>query len=278
MHRQSPSMAANAPASRIPVTLAARSKARLSAIADAAAAPSGSPSASRVRNTARPAAAPHDDLEAGPGDQARPPASRALDAARPAIAAVRSKMLTAGKRERTTRVAGCGVRTVSGKPFRSDRGEGLRRERTPRRGVIGVEPRPLDPRHVRQPRHRLGVLVATRRSPGSRGRTRRAAARSAALPARGTRAIARRNRRPVMRSGSRIHGSQRVDQAHGDVVAIDVVSLRRRLAARPATLPARGVRVEQASAKPPRSRRLSAHGPAGLRMRSRMPEQRRPPP
>ena len=102
-----------APASSIPAMLAARSNAGLSASAAAAAAPSGSPAIEARQKAAPPGGKPPDhDLQAGPVTSA---SSGSVASIRPTGPSLRlaAKMVTAGKRERTIRVAGCGVRTVS---------------------------------------------------------------------------------------------------------------------------------------------------------------------
>ena len=107
----------------------------------------------------------------------------------------------------------------------------LRRQRLCIGGVIGVEPGALDPRHVRQPRHRPRMLVAgdevgkvaavLEEERRSRRRRPDMEARHRAEEVRPGDALRRREDR-----------GQGVDEADGDVVAIDLVAPRRGLAAR----------------------------------------------
>ena len=211
--------------------LAARSNAGLATSAAAAAAPKRFAHAeAHQEDGAAGRKSPDDDLERRPGDQ-RVLRARSPRCGPPGRRPVRRE--DADRRIGRAHDPGRRMRDQYGlgEPLRRNGGERLRRQRRGIGGVVGVEPGALDPRHVRQPRHRPRMLVAGDEvgevaavlEQERRGRRRRAD-------------VEARHRPEEVRPGDALRRRedrrQRVDQADGDVVAIDAVAPRRGLAAR----------------------------------------------
>ncbi len=127
--------------------------------------------------------------------------------------------------------------------------EDLRRQRFRIGSMIGVEPCPLEPGYIRQPRHQscvFAVFDEVRKIAAIFEQERRGGRGGAHMQA--------RHRAEEVRSrnahGRREHRRQSVDEADGDVVAIDVVALPCSLAVRPGHRCGRGaIGIEQRGGK-----------------------------
>lgn len=190
----------------------------------------------------------NEDLEPGSRDQRIFRAVR-LDPPDWAIAPVRRK----DRHDRIARAHGtrCRVRYEYGigQLFGRDRGQYSGSQRFRVGGMIGVEPGPLQARHVSQPWHRPRIVVTLDeigKVAAVFEQKRRSGRRFADMEA--------RHRPKEVRAGDAQRrwkaGGQRFDQADRDDVAVDGVSLDRCLAVRSRDSVRRGtVRIEQTGAE-----------------------------
>ncbi len=119
-----------------------------------------------------------------------------------------------------------------GQSLRRDRGQRLRRQRHGIRRMIGVEPCPFNPSRYRRDRASPAHSRMFDEGRESRDHIRTTAARSAGCPY-----MKARHGTEEINAGDALHGRvdrcQRLDQADGDIVAVDIIALDRLLAFRP---------------------------------------------
>ena len=111
-----------------------------------------------------------------------------------------------------------------GEPLGRNGGQGGRRQRLRVRGVMGVEPRALEARHIGKPRHVLRVFVASDEG----GKVAAILKQQQRIRRRLPNVKARHRPEELFARDAphrRKDGRERVDQAHRHVIAIDVVAL-----------------------------------------------------